>query len=213
MIAKEPGKYYLSVTKPGFISPTNLLRSETQDTKYMDLYHGEAIAVTAKDAVLTANIPLDPAEKKSLAFSEVIRSYLLRNLRLIVSYVGMILAFVVVLIIPTAITIGCLILHILFFLAFRRFIVPAKPKSWGIVYDARTKAPLSSSVVRIFDLKFNKLLETQVTDSNGRYSFLVGKNEYQLLTEKPGYLTREVKPVDLVENEEIVNLDVSLDKI
>jgi hypothetical protein len=213
MISKEPGKYYLSVIKPGFISPTNLLRDEKQDTKYIDLYHGEAIEVTEKDAVITANIPLDPAEKRSLAFSEVIRSYLLKNLRLIVSYVGIILALIVVLIIPTVITIGCLILHILFFLAFRRFIMPAKPKSWGIVYDAKTKEPLGSSVVRIFDLKFNKLLETQVTDRKGRYAFLVGKNQYQLLAEKPGYQNKEVKPVDLVKNEEIVNLDVNLDKI
>jgi hypothetical protein len=67
-------------------------------------------------------------------------------------------------------------------------------------------------VVRIFDIKFNKLLETQVTDAKGRYSFLVGQNEYQLLTEKPGYQSREVKPVDLVKNEEIVNLDVGLNK-
>jgi hypothetical protein len=68
-------------------------------------------------------------------------------------------------------------------------------------------------VVRIFDLKFNKLLETQVTDSKGRYSFLVGRNEYQMLAEKPGYQNKEVKPVDLVKNEEVVNLDVGLNKI
>jgi hypothetical protein len=213
IIAKDPGKYYLSVTKPGFVSPSSYLRGETQDTKYIDLYHGEVINVTEKDAVLTANIPLDPAEKKVLAFAEVIRSFLLKNIRIIVSYAGMILALIVVLIIPNVITIGCLILHIIFFLGFRRFIMPAKPKSWGIVYDAKTKEPLGSSVIRIFDLKFNKLLETQVTDSKGRYSFLVGKNQYQMLAEKPGYQNKEVKPVDLVKKEEIVNLDVGLNKI
>jgi uncharacterized repeat protein (TIGR01451 family) len=213
MIAKEPGKYYLSVTKPGFIIPSSYLRGETQDTKYIDLYHGEVIEVTEKDAVLTANIPLDPAEKKSLAFAEIISAYLLKNLRLIVSYVGLILSLIIVLIIPTAITIGALIIHVLLFLFFRRFLVPPKPKSWGIVYDAKTKEPLGSSVVRIFDMKFNKLLETQVTDSKGRYSFLVGQNQYQMLAEKPGYQNKEVKPVDLVKKEEIVNLDVGLNKI
>jgi fimbrial isopeptide formation D2 family protein len=213
IIAKEQGRYYLRVTKPGFISPSRYLKDETQDTKYIDLYHGEVIEVTEKDAVITANIPLDPAEKKALAFSEVIRGYVLKNLRLIISYVGLILAIIVVLIIPTVITIGCLILHVILFLVFRRFLVPAKPKSWGIVYDQKNKEPLGSSVIRIFDIKFNKLLETQVTDRKGRYAFLVGKNQYQMLTEKPGYQKKEVKPVDLVKNEKIVNLDIGLNKV
>ncbi len=213
IIAKEPGKYYLSVTKPGFISPTRYLRDENQDTKYLDLYHGEVIEVTEKDAVITANIPLDPAEKMVLPIKEVVRSYLLKNLRLIISYIGMVLALLIVIIYPTVITIGALILHVILFLIFRRMIVPAKPKRWGIVYDAENKAPLHQAIVRIFDTRFNKLLETQVTDRNGRYAFLVGKNEYQLLTEKEGYKPKEVKPVDLVKNEEIVNLDVGLNRI
>ncbi len=212
IIAKEPGKYYLSVTKPGFISPTRYLKDEKQDTKYLDLYHGEVIEVTEKDAVITANIPLDPAEKMVLPIKEVVRSYLLKNLRLIISYIGMVLALLIVIIYPTVITIGALILHVILFLIFRRMIVPAKPKRWGIVYDAENKAPLHQAIVRIFDTRFNKLLETQVTDRNGRYAFLVGKNEYQLLTEKEGYKPKEVKPVDLVKNEEIVNLDLGLSK-
>jgi hypothetical protein len=183
MIAKEPGKYYLSVTKPGYLSPSRYLMGETQDTKYIDLYHGEAIEVTEKDAVLTANIPLDPVDKKSLAIADVIKSYILKNLRLIIAYVGLILALLVVLIIPTVWTIGALVTHFILFLVFRRFLVPAKPKSWGIVYDQKNKEPLGASVIRIFDIKFNKLLETQVTDRKGRYAFLVGKNQYQMLTD------------------------------
>ncbi len=172
IIAKEPGKYYLSVTKPGFTSPTKYLKDEKQDLKYLDLYHGEMLEITEKDAVITANIPLDPAEKMALPLKEVLRSYLLKNLRLIISYVGIILALLIVIIYPTVITIGALILHVILFLIFRRLIVPAKPKRWGIVYDAENKAPLHQAVVRIFDTKFNKLLETQVTDRKGRYAFL-----------------------------------------
>jgi len=212
IIAKEPGKYYLTVTKPGYSSPSSYLKGETQDTKYIDLYHGEAIDVTEKDAVITANIPLDPAEQKALAFAEVIRSYILKNVRLIISYMGLILALIVVLIVPTVFTIGALIIHILLFLAFRRFLAPTKPKSWGIVYDLNTKQPLGSAIVRILDTKFNKLLETQVTDRKGRYAFLVGQNQYQLLTEKPGYQQKEVPAVDLVNKEQIINLDIGLNK-
>jgi hypothetical protein len=52
-----------------------------------------------------------------------------------------------------------------------------------------------------------------VTDSKGRYSFLVSKNQYQLLAEKTGYQKKEIKPLDLIKKEEIVNLDVGLSRI
>jgi len=51
-----------------------------------------------------------------------------------------------------------------------------------------------------------------VTDKKGRYAFLAGKNIYQILAEKSGYEPKEVRPVDLVKKDQIVNLDVGLDK-
>ena len=212
LMAKEPGKYYLTVEKPGYTYPTKYLREEKQDIKYLDLYHGEAIEVTEEKTAITANIPLDPVEKGIMPIKTVIRHYSMNNLRLIVSYVGMTLAALIVLIYPTVITIGALIIHILLYLLFRRLIVPPKPKSWGIVYDEKTKQPLRHAIVRIFDLRFKKLLEVQVTDKKGRYAFLVGKNQYQLLSEKPGYAKREVSPVDLISQEQIIDLDIGLQK-
>lgn len=209
-IINEPGKYFMTVTRPNFISPTRYLQADSQDDKYLDLYHGEAIEVTEKEAVITANIPMDPAEKKALPLREVLRTYLITNLRLTVSYIGIVLALLILFIYPSVITGAALFLHFILFLAFRRLMIPAKPGRWGIIYDSKTKAPLHQAVVRIFDIRFNKLLDTQVTDRNGRYAFLVGKNYYQLLTEKPGYRKKEIKPVDLVKNELIVNLDIGL---
>ena len=212
MIVNEPGKYYLSITKPGYEYPTRYLHDEKQDAKYVDLYHGEPLEVKEQGVVVTANIPLDPVDKRAVSAAEAIRSYLVNNLRLIISYLGIILALIVVLIYQTPITIGSLIFHIVMFLLFRRLIIPAKPKSWGIVYDETNKQPLHYALVRILDTKFNKLLETQVTDARGRYSFLVGKNEYQLLAAKAGYQNREIKPVDLINKDTIIDLDVALKK-
>jgi hypothetical protein len=212
MIVKNPGQYYLSVKKPGFIFPTKYLSQDKQDAKYVDLYHAEPISVTEKNAAITANIPLDLAEKAILPKREVILGYLMKNLRMIISYVGLILAGLVFLIYPTLITGISIVVHILLFALFVRLMIPAKPKSWGIIYDQSNKAPLHYAVVRIFDMKFNKLLETQVTDSHGRYSFLVGSNQYQLLAEKEGYQVKEIKPVDLVSQKEIIDLDLGLKK-
>ncbi len=212
MIVKEPGEYYITVTKPGYIYPTKYLSDAKEDTKYLDLYHGEAIKVTVKGAVLTTNIPLDPVDKKMVAEKNAVQNYIINNLRLMLAYLGLSLAVLVLIIYPTVITIASLILHIILFIIFRRLIVPPKPKSWGIVYDQKTKEPLTHAIVRIFDTKFNKLLETQVTDGKGRYAFLVGKNQYQLLTEKQGYQSKEIKPVDLIQKDKIVNLDVGLSR-
>jgi len=213
LIVKEPGRYYLSVTKPEYNYPTRYLRGDVQDVKYLDLYHGEEIEVKEKEGVVTANIPLDPKERRVLTEKEAIRSYLLKNSRLVVSYLGMILALLIILINPTAITIGSFVVHIVLYIIFRRLLVPPKPRSWGIVYDEKTKEPLTYAIVRIFETRFNKLLETQVTDAKGRYAFLVGKNQYQLLTEKQGYQKKEIKPVDLIKKEAIVNLDIGLEKL
>ncbi|MCX6743463.1 MAG: hypothetical protein NT116_04470, partial [Candidatus Parcubacteria bacterium] len=141
LIVKDPGFYYLSVTKPEYKYPSAYLRNEKEDTRYLDLYHGEEIEVKEKEGILTANIPLDPLEKRALTEKEAVRSYIIKNSRLMVSYAGIILSLLVILIYPTLITIGALVLHIIMFLLFRKLIVPPKPKSWGIVSDEQTKQP------------------------------------------------------------------------
>lgn len=212
-IVKDPGKYYISVTRTKYNYPTKYLKKETQDSKYLDLYHGEEIEVKTEGGVITSNIPLDQVEKKFLTEKQAVRKYLIKSARLVISFAGMIFALLVVIIYPTIITLGSLILHLFLYFIFRRLVVPPKPKGWGIVYDQSNKGPIIHAVVRIFETKFNKLLETQVTDSKGRYAFLVGQNIYELLTEKEGYQKKEIKPVDLVKKEEIVNLDIGLGKI
>ncbi|MFC1598958.1 FG-GAP-like repeat-containing protein [Patescibacteria group bacterium] len=212
IIVKEPGKYYLEITKPGFEYPSKILKGEKEDTKYVDLYHGEEIDVKEKGGVITANIPLDTKAEEVKPIKEVIKSYTIKNLRLITSYVGLILAVLVLIIYPSVITLVALIIHMAFYGTFRKILVPKKPKGWGIVYDKKTKEPLNYSVVRIFDMKFNKLLETQVTDAKGRYAFLASRNIYQLTAEKQGYQKEEIKDIDLVKEEDIVNLDIALKK-
>ncbi len=45
-------------------------------------------------------------------------------------------------------------------------------KPWGVVYDSITKRPVDLAVVRLIDQKTKKLVETGVTDAQGRFSFL-----------------------------------------
>ena len=56
-----------------------------------------------------------------------------------------------------------------------------------MVYDSRTNQPIRTAIVRIFDKKTKKLLETRVTDEEGRFQFLVRPGEYFLQVTKQGY--------------------------
>jgi|GEM_PF-2945794 len=61
-------------------------------------------------------------------------------------------------------------------------------KPWGVVYDAITKNPLDLAIVRLIDTKTKKLIETQVTDKNGRFSFVPIPGEYTVTATKQEFL-------------------------
>jgi predicted GH43/DUF377 family glycosyl hydrolase len=68
-----------------------------------------------------------------------------------------------------------LLSNILLWLSPRR-----KKYSWGRVIDSQTGEPVTLATVRIFDKEKNKLLESQLTDSQGRFGFLVVPGSYYL---------------------------------
>jgi hypothetical protein len=82
--------------------------------------------------------------------------------------------------------------------------MPSKPKNWGMAIDGKTKKPLSRAVIRIFDKKYNKLLETQVTDKNGKYGFFVKRNVYYVTAEKAGYSKYVSQDIDLSHKDDAV---------
>jgi hypothetical protein len=54
-------------------------------------------------------------------------------------------------------------------------------------------------VVRIFDKRFHKLLETQITDKDGKYAFFAGPNVYMLMADKAGYEAYHSPDLDLTQ--------------
>ena len=53
-------------------------------------------------------------------------------------------------------------------------------KPWGVVYNSITKRPVDLALVRLIDATTNRLVETQVTDGAGRFSFLPQPGTYKL---------------------------------
>lgn len=61
-------------------------------------------------------------------------------------------------------------------------------RPWGVVFDSTTGKPIKGAIVRVFSKEFNKLRESQITDDQGRFGFLVDVGEYYVTVSRPGYL-------------------------
>ncbi|MFA6131999.1 MAG: fibronectin type III domain-containing protein [Patescibacteria group bacterium] len=199
----QPGKYRISINKSGYEFPSSILSGKKDDGIYLDVYHGEEIEVTEKDVVITPNIPIEPVaieEKKEVSSVKRIRA--LRTVQHWFALAGIfvsIFVFLVQMSIWTGVALG---VQLVVFLLIRRLATSKKPKSWGIVYDQKTQRPIGNVVVRIFEPKYHKLLETGLTDNQGRYTFLLGPSEYSSTFEKTGYEQATIQPIDYSQEKE-----------
>lgn len=207
-----PGRYRIEAVKNNLHFPSTLLSDFKDDGRRTDIYHGEIINVTEQDAVITVNIPLDPlGETKPPA--RLRRQQISRLAQLALSWAGLIITLVSFYLSPRWYVAGLLAIHLALFAIFRRLAVPAKIKSWGIVYDSGTNNPLGKVVARLFNSQFNKLVATQVTDGRGRYYFLAGDDAYYVTYERSPYQPHKTEIIDLHGKEsETISLDVKLNR-
>lgn len=208
-----PGAYKLQVVKAGFVYPSALVAHGSIDARFLDVNAGASFVVDA-DGVVAKNVPLDPigAEKSP---RKVLLEGIARRAQHAIGIVAILAVAAAAFMRPAAPVIALLVANVASYLLFRRLAVPAAPKRWGKVTDESGK-PLSNAVVRVFETKFNKLLETQVTDLRGRYAFLVGQNAYAITVEHPLYEKVTRGPIDLsnvtTAEAEVIAEDVSLKK-
>ena len=207
----QPGDYRLQVQKPQFTFPTDYMKGKKSDALFLDLYHGENLKVSDKDATIAANIPVDPAVKERPS-SQIIAKLFKRRALQIISFVSPVLAIISVVITPTALTISLLGAQVLVFGGMAIVSKPKKLKGWGIVYDNKTHDPLQRVIVRVFEPIYGKLLDAQVTDSSGRYSALVGPNIYKVTFNKEGYMQGLLDNIDYRDKKEptLIKEDVFL---
>lgn len=208
----DPGLYRIEVIKPGFIFPTKILQDYREDTNILDLYHGEPVHVDEKYAAIAANIPLDPVGVKEKTPLRIAINKMLRGLQRFIASLSVAAGILAVIIRPTWWTIGLLAFQVILYFVFKRLATPPKPKNWGIVYDRDSNRPVGRVVARLFSKQFNKLVATGVTDNKGRYSFMVGPNDYYITFEKNGY-NKAVSPgIKIKEKHEVVKVDMPLEK-
>lgn len=192
----QPGNYLVQVAKNGFVYPTQLLANQKDDGKFLDVYHGEPITVTIASQI-TPNVPLDPVDKPAADVSKIILKSRLRALQHMLVVTGPVLSLLAFIISRSVISGIAFLAQIILYIGARRIAFPPKPKNWGIVYDHASKSPLGKVVARIFDTEYNKLLDTQITDTKGRFAFLASARKYYVTYEKEGYAKRQSDVFDL----------------
>ena len=207
----NPGKYRLEAQKNNFVFPSNFLAGYKSDGQKVDIYHGEIVEVE-KSSSITASIPLDPTGVVKKPFRLVLEK-LGRRLQFVLSLTGILVTVASLYISPKWYIAALLALHILFFFIFRKLAVPTKTKNWGIIYDDASKAPISRVIARLFNAQFNKLVDTQISDSSGKYYFMAGDAKYYVTYEHKAYHPQKTDIIDLAgKDAEVITLDVKLKK-
>lgn len=59
---------------------------------------------------------------------------------------------------------------------------------WGKVFDSQSKKPIELALVRLHDAKTDKILESKVTDNEGRFGFILTEGEYYISVSKEDYI-------------------------
>jgi hypothetical protein len=202
------GEYTVSCRKHGFHFPSVYISKHATSSVYENLLPSTHIII--KDyGTITKNIPIDPegAVGRSKIFTGGIS--LGKQTQYAIALSSIAVASGYAWFRPSWVSWGIFSLQTLIvlgrFFSFR----PAKPP-FGTIRDAETKLPVDRAHIRIFESKFNKLLETQTTSPKGRYAFVVHPGTYQVLITKKGYKTVILKFPHIAQDGYLITKDVFL---
>ena len=217
------GKYYIEAAKYLFKFPSKLLKGAIVDGKYHNLYFGAKFSIK-KNEKLTISVPIDLATaiEARLSLKDRIKA-LSEKLSLPVLVVSLVFTLIMLWVNVTLYNEILVLLYILMIFA-RRGVQKSIIIPWGIVYYSKTKEPLKSIPIKVFDKKYNKLLETRLSDEAGRFSFILPQGEYYFRIADFRYeIDKKAKELDenanyrgevfKVEENEVLRLNIPLRKI
>jgi streptogramin lyase len=87
-----------------------------------------------------------------------------------------------------------------------------KNKPWGLVYDSQNLKPVAFAVVRIYDSVTGSQVKQTITDTKGRFGFILDKGEYTLKIEQDNFMPYE-KDLSVTKDEETISLDTPLERM
>lgn len=188
------GEYRIAVDKDSYTFPSTLLAGVKVDGRLADLYAGETLSATEERTFIAPNIPIDPVGVDKTP-ARILVARRLRRLQYAVVAAGIVVAALSLAIVPAWQVFLILLGHLLLYFLFVRYVLPRAAKGWGVVSDAVSQAPVGRAIARLFSKEYDKLVDTQLTDSKGRYAFLAGPNDYYVVFEKEGYQKRRSRDI------------------
>jgi len=222
ILSAQPGNYKIQVTKNGYTGFSEHLQNVSEDSAFINLYHGEDIKVSDASEI-NYNIPLDPIEKDR-SYLQIMRDKSHKVVRSVLSTIGLVFSVVSFIITPVWWVGALVIFQFVLFMTIRHFSFVKLPSSFGVITAHGEEKPLSNVAVRVFDAAFNKLIETTVSDRKGRYAVLLGPSKYYVTYEKEKYDKKKSPLLDfsskvtqgtggiLVRDESLKKLDLEKEK-
>ncbi|MDD5039662.1 MAG: carboxypeptidase regulatory-like domain-containing protein [Patescibacteria group bacterium] len=211
----EPGEYYVTVVRPGYIFPSHILKTAAI-SQYENIYRGDTFTVSEKDAgTLNINIPIDPdteaVPESRLRWLRILNriGFILERVSTPLLITGTVLSWLALVLDPVIANYAILSLYTA--LIFIKYLIGGiLERSWGVTQDAETGEPISMAVVRIYNAEKSTLLGTRVTNSRGQFTALVAPGSYYLVAVKNGYETFKSRPITVGRRQGLIRLKVEL---
>jgi len=207
-LTKE-GTFYITVAKSGYSFP-----SKVHTTFYEKIYVGGEFKVAGKDQTVSYNIPLDPLTKAGALMGfwiGVVKfNQFLQKLRTPLLLIGLLINAILIIVSYNFVFILSLVFYIL--IAILEYLRTLKARPYGVVNDTFGN-PLAMTIVRIYRKDSNRLIETDVTDKDGRFKFLVIPGVYYVSATKPGYIDFKSHLMYLQKEKTLVSTTIKLKKV
>jgi len=205
----KPGEFYITCSKSGYIFPSK----EKKSTFYEKIYTDGNFKIADADQSIAFNIPLDPtAGSKSIInfWIWVTRiNKFLQKLRIPLLILGIVFAIIMMIISFSALYVLSLIFYAL--IGALEILRSKKARPYGIVTDVYNH-PIGLAIVRIYKKNNNQLIETDVSDNQGRFKFLVTPGIYYITATKPGHIDFKSHLMYLEKEKTLVSITIKLKK-
>jgi len=204
----KPGRYYVTVDKPGYVFRPNLVPGE-------GVYQGGVFEIKENQPTVALDIYLEAIEKP-LGKLRSMRLRLWHNIQYVMDkidtpllIVGSALALFAAWILPSPFNFLVVVLYILM-IGLKILLRYSSQRPFGRVYDRGNNQPIDLVTVRMFNSEKGTLSATKVTDKMGRFQFMVPVGVYYLMANKAGYGTFTTKPFAVNQKVGIINIDIRL---
>ncbi len=199
------GNYYLVASESGFIFPARK-KPPTVLQKNERIYLGEEFETDEQDPDKVPHFVVPMDREAASPVAQMIFWRFAEHALALIDGVG--LGFLIVgaamntfflLTIPGRMNMFFEILYLVLF-ALKLYILLSHQKGLGTVVDDTTGSAIDLAIVRLYDAKTNRIVQTRVTNVHGKFFLLVPRGMYTAAVAKAGYKTTTIQDLKISGN-------------